>query len=305
MTRSLAAYLARRCAAAILFVALVSASAFVLVRLAPGDATSELLLSGDTTAESIARARARLGLDRSLPVLMSDWALGIARLDFGRSSRFDRPVADLLRERAGNTAVLAGLALLLATALGVPAGILTGSRPRGVLATLVSPISLLLISCPPLVAALGLLLLAATTGWLSVEPGRLVIPALALALPLAASLERLQSQATREAMAAPDIRAAAARGISSARLVWTHAARRSLRPVLGVYGIAIAGLFSGSLAVELVTSWPGLGRLLRDAIVGRDLFLAAGCACVGAALVAAGNLVADGLRALADPRVRS
>jgi peptide/nickel transport system permease protein len=142
-----------------------------------------------------------------------------------------------------------------------------------------------------------------TTELLSVSPGSYAVPTLALALPLAAGLERLQSQATAEAMTAPDLAAAAARGVPPARLVWVHAARQSLRPVLGVYGIVVGSLFSGSLAVEVVTSWPGLGRLTYEALVSRDLYLLAGCALAGATFIALGNLAADLLRALADPRV--
>jgi len=117
-------------------------------------------------------------------------------------------------------------------------------------------------------------------------------------------LERLQSQATSEAISAPDLTAAAARGVPRSRLIWVHAARQSLRPVLGVYGIIIGSLFSGSLAVETIASWPGLGRLMYDALVARDLFLVAGCALAGAMFIAAGNFLADVLRALVDPRVR-
>jgi peptide/nickel transport system permease protein len=117
-------------------------------------------------------------------------------------------------------------------------------------------------------------------------------------------LERLQSQAIAESLAAPDIAAAAARGVPESRLIWVHAARQSLRPVLGVYGIVIGTLFSGSLAEEAITGWPGIGRLMADALVGRDLFLSAGCALAGALLIAAGNMAADVLRAVADPRLR-
>jgi peptide/nickel transport system permease protein len=92
--------------------------------------------------------------------------------------------------------------------------------------------------------------------------------------------------------------------VPSWRLVWIHAARQSLRPVLGVYGIVIATHFSGSLAVEVITGWPGLGRLMADAVTGRDVYLVAGCALAGAALIAAGNFLADILRAAADPRLR-
>jgi peptide/nickel transport system permease protein len=160
-----------------------------------------------------------------------------------------------------------------------------------------------LVSCPPVVGALALLLIGARTGWLATDPGGLLVPALALGLPLAASLERLQSRATTEVLAAPHLSAAAARGVPFARLLWVHVSRQSLRPVLGIYGLVIGSLFSGSLAVEWITSWNGLGRLTYDALISRDLFLIAGCALAGAVLIAAGNVLADVARALTDPRV--
>ncbi len=287
--------------AALLFVLLVSSGAFALIRLAPGDATSELFLArGDPAA--LAEARSRLGLDQPFLMHFGQFLTGLATFDFGQSAVFGRPVGDLVRERAAATARLAALALVLAAALGLPAGVLSASRPG--FAALVAPVSLALVACPPIVAVLGLLLVAVQTGWLSTAPGSYAVPTLALALPVAAMLERLQAQATSEALASPDLVAAAARGVPRARLVWVHAARQSLRPVLGVAGAVVGSLFSGSLAVELVTSWPGLGRLLLDAVTGRDLFLVAGCALVGAMLIALGNLAADVVRAVVDPRVR-
>lgn len=304
MTRGLAAFIGRRFLSAAAFVLVVSAGTLLLARLAPGDATAELQMSG-ANAATIAQARARLGLDRPAATQVIDWLKGLLRFDLGASSQYSgRPVAPLVAERAANTAELAALALFLATLIGLPLGILTGSRPRSVFTTIVSTISIALVSCPPLVGALGLLFLAMTTRWLSAAPGGLEVPVLALALPLAAMLERLQSRATTEALGAPDLIAGAARGLGPARLLWIHAARQSLRPVLGVYGIAIGSLFSGSLAVELITGWPGLGRLAYDALVGRDLFLIAGCALFGAVCLAAGNLLADIARAIVDPRVR-
>ena len=299
----MAAFLARRVFAAIVFVLLVSSSALVLARLAPGDATSELVLTPGGQAAR-AQERARFGLDRPTSWQLGAWLAGLARFDLGQSSRYNEPVGDLLREHAGPTAELASVALVMALVVGVPVGILTGARPRGVFARAITPISLALVACPPLVGALVLLWFALVTGALSVEPGRLALPALALALPLAAMIERLQSQATSEALAAPDLVATAARGVPRSRLLWTHAVRRSLRPVLGLFGIVIGTLFSGSLAVEYVTSWPGLGRLTYDAVVGRDVYLVAGCALAGAVLIALGNIVADIGRAVVDPRVR-
>jgi peptide/nickel transport system permease protein len=295
-------FLLRRFFGALIFVAVVSTSALMLARLAPGDATSALLVAGVDQA-TIDAERARLGLDRPVLSQLGDWLGGLARFDLGRSSLYGRPVADLVLERAKQTAILAAVVLLVATFIGLPLGVLTGARPRGVLAALVSPVAIALVACPPIVGALALLLLAASTGWLSTSPGNLAVPAIALALPLGAVLERLQSRATADSLASPDITAAAARGVPSVRLLWIHAARQSLRPVLGVYGIVIGTLFSGSLAVEAVTAWPGIGRLMYEALVNRDLFLVAGCALAGAVLIALGNVIADVLRAVVDPRI--
>lgn len=301
MNRDLLAFAGRRIAAAVLFVVVVSAAAFVLVRLAPGDATTDVFLArGGPTA--VAEARERLGLNQPLLIHLGEWFRGLVTFDLGESSVYSRPVSDLVRERAGATARLAALALLLAAAIGLPLGVLTASAPR--LAAVVAPISIALVACPPILAVLGLSLLAVQTGWLSILPGTYALPVLALALPLAAMLERLQSRAMVETLGSPDLVAAAARGVPSGRLLWIHAARQSLRPVLGIAGAVIGTLFSGSLAVEMVTSWPGLGRLLFDAVAGRDLFLAAGCALVGAALIALANLIADVARAIVDPRLR-
>lgn len=302
MASSLAAFLARRLLAAAAFVLVVSTSALVLARLAPGDATTELTLSG-ASAASIAQTRARLGLDEPFYAHVGRWLAGLARFDLGTTSS-GQSVTTLVSARAGNTAELAFLALALATVAGLPLGLLTGARPRGWLSAIVTPVSTAFVACPPLVGALGLLLLAVSTGWLSTRPGDVLVPALALALPIAAMLERVQSQATADALSAPDLVATAARGVPPGRLLWVHAARQSLRPVLGIYGVVIGSLLSGSLAVEVVTNWPGLGRLMYDALRGRDLFLVAGCALVGAVGLAVGNLVADVGRAVADPRVR-
>lgn len=303
MTRDVAIYGLRRIAAALILIFTVSIAAFALARLAPGDETTPDIENG-VDERIVAIKREQLGLNRPFVVQLADYSLSVLRLDLGRSVRFERPVGALVLERGANTARLGFAALLFATLLGIPLGIFTGSRPNSWSARVVSVCSLTALACPPLVAALALLFLAVSTGWISASPRNLLIPTLALGLPIAAMIERLQSQATRDALDAPDLQAAAARGIPPARLIWVHAARQSLRPVLGVYGIVIGGVFSGSLAVEFVTSWPGLGRLMYDAVHAGDVKLVAGCVFAGAVCLAIGNLIADGLRAWIDPRVR-
>lgn len=296
-------FAARRIAAGLVFVLVVSASAFVLTHFAPGDAATELQATG-VAPEIVLAERARLGLDQSLPQQVLRWGRGLITGDLGTSSRFRRPVSELVIECARQTAMLATAALILATLIGIPLGVISGATPRHWIARVTEPVSLVLLSCPPLVFSLLLLFVAATTGWLPAAPGNLLLPTLALALPLAATLERLQAQAVRDVVSAPDILAAAARGVPRARLIWVHAARQSLRPVLGIYGIVIGTLFGGSLVVEMVTAWPGLGRLMYEALRGRDIDLVAGCALAGAVFLAIGNVAADLLRALVDPRAR-
>jgi peptide/nickel transport system permease protein len=143
---------------------------------------------------------------------------------------------------------------------------------------------------------------ASWPGWLADLARHLPLPVLALALPVAATLERLQSQALADAAREPFVAAAVARGLSWDGALRAHAWPASLRPVLGVYGLVIGGLFSGSFVVEVVTAWPGLGRLMYDALRARDIYLVAGCAATGAAFLAAGTLVSDLLLRWADPR---
>src|SRR5262249_43340635 len=126
--------------------------------------------------------------------------------------------------------------------------------------------------------------------------------ALALAIPLAATLEKLQSEAIEAAAKEPFVAASRARGVDRLRSILHHAWPVSLRPVLGLYGLMIGSLFSGSFVVEVVTSWPGLGRLMFDALKARDLFLVAGCAATGALFLAVGTLLADLALAYTDPR---
>jgi len=295
-------FLLRRALAALVLVFAVTSGALLLAQLAPGDYASQFGLS----AAQRAAERHRLGLDRPLAEQYTGWLVRSLTLDLGESFKYQRPVIGLVRERAGNTAVLAITALILATLLGIPSGIVTGSR-RGVAVRLLRGASLILLSVPPLISSLVLLTIAARTGWLPVSgmggPSHLVVPTLALALPIAAMLERLQSQSIGDALNRPSAIAARARGIPDARIIWRHGWRQSLGPILAVYGVIIGSLFSGSFAVEIVTSWPGLGDLMLQALMARDTYLVAGCAAAGAAFLAAGVLAADVAHAMADPRI--
>ena len=314
-------FLGRRFLFALLLVFVVSSGSMLLAHLAPGDYTSALRRPG-VSAETVARERERLGLDRPLSEQYIAWLGRVVRFDLGTSFTYARPVTELVGERAANTALLAVVALTLATGIGLPLGVVSGSRP-GLLSSTIRGVSVVGLSLPPLLTSILLALLAARTGWFPIGGmtglgagdlggvGRLVdlawhlvLPASALALPIAATLERVLARSMSETLKEPFILAAIARGIPRRRVVWRHALRVAIRPVAGIYGIIVGSLLSGSFAVELVTSWPGLGQLMYDALMSRDVHLVAGCATIGSLFLACGNLLSDVGLAAADPRLR-
>jgi peptide/nickel transport system permease protein len=259
-------------------------------------------------------------LNKTIGEQYRDWVVAAAHLDFGRSLLYDRPVKDLIPERAANTAILAVTALVVATLVGLPLGVITGSHRGGFFPSAVRTASLVLLSMPPLLTSLFLVFVAARTGWLPITGMRsafvpaggetvdllrhLVVPAAAIGLPLAAMLERMQAQAMTEVVGEPFVLAAFARGAARTRVVWRAALKPALKPVASVYGLMVGTLLSGSFAVEVITAWPGLGRLMLDALRARDIFLVAGCAGAGAIFLAFGTLLSDIALAVVDPRAR-
>jgi peptide/nickel transport system permease protein len=305
------AYIARRVAFAVVLVFAVSSASLLLARLAPGDYVTESLGVTATPAQ-IAAARERYGLNRSMGAQYREWLAGVVHLDFGRSMQYDRPVAELIPERALNTGILALTALALATIVGLPLGVITGTRRRGIVPAAVRGVSLMLLSMPPLLTSLFLVFLAARSGVLpvggmtSTSGGELlrhmVVPVAALALPLAAMFERLQSQAMSEVVEQPYVLATFARGVPIRRVLWRGAFRNALRPIASIYGLVAGTLLSGSFAVEVITAWPGLGQLMLGALRARDVYLVAGCAAAGSVFLAIGTLLSDAMLAAVDPR---
>jgi peptide/nickel transport system permease protein len=311
----LARYLARRIAFALFLVFAVSSASLVLARLAPGDAAGT-----DLDIKRVEQRRREMGLDKSIAAQYRDWLFAAARFDLGRSLKYERPVRELIPERAANTAILATTALVFATLIGLPLGVVAGSRRGGAIPTLIRAASLVFLSMPPLLTSLFLLFVAARTGWFPIAGMRsatvpasgaaldllyhLVLPAAAVGLPLAAMLERLQAQAMGEAVRQPFVLATIARGVPHARVVWRDALKASLRPVASVYGLIIGTLLSGSFAVEIIMAWPGLASLMLDALLSRDVFLVAGCSGAGAVFLAFGTLCSDVALAAVDPRAR-
>ena len=316
----MARFLLRRTIFAIVLVVVSSSTALFLTRLAPGDLTAEI--GPNPTRAEVAAARARFDLDRPAFEQWGLWMSRAVRLDFGESLR-GRPVGPLVLQAAANSAALGVTALIVATALGLSLGIFTGSARGRIAPAVVRAFSIACLSLPPLITSLVLVFIAARTGWLPsggmTSSGiaattwsawiadvavHLPLPVIALALPVAATFERLQSQALGETVRLPFITAASARGVSQRAAILRHAWPVSLRSICAVYGIVIGALLSGSFVVEYVTAWPGLGRTMYEALRARDIYLVAGCAAAGASFLAVGTLIGDLMLAAVDPRVR-
>lgn len=271
------------------------AGTFLLTGLAPGDPAHEALLRG---ADAYAAERVRLQLDQPLGTRLLTRIGRLLQLDLGASRRFGRPVLPLVLERASSTALAGGAALALALAIGVPAGMASARSRHRAVRRGVAAASLMLLSVPSLVLAI---VLSAAFATLRLPP--LLVVVVSLALPAAAVIERLQSRAYASASEALCLTAARARGIPAHRIAWRHAWPLSLPAVIGVVALVASQVLSGSLAVEFVTGWPGLGRLTYDALMARDLDLAAGCAGAAAGLVGLATWASDVVQHAIDPRL--
>jgi peptide/nickel transport system permease protein len=302
----------------------VSVLTFVFSALAPGDATSETTMDPQLSPETVAALRVRYGLDRPLPLRFWQWLQSVGRGDLGFSLAYNRPVATLLWPRARNTLLLTLTATALSWLIAVPVGAWSASqRGRwGDRVTAAATTALLVV--PELVLGLGLLLFAARTGYLPIggmastrfeELGEwdrvkdvavhLILPGSALILLTLPVLVRHVRSSFLEVLGTPFIQAARARGVPHRRLLFHHALRVAANPLITLFGLSIAGLLSVSLVVEALMSWPGLGPLLLEAIAARDLHLVIGAVLCSTFLLLTGNLIADTLLYLADPRVRA
>lgn len=286
--------LAGRLAFALLLVVLAFIGVYLLTELAPGDGLDD----GMRSTRSRAAELAARGLDRSLPSRLATRLLRLGTLDLGTSLRYDQPVLSLVATRSIGTLQAGGAALVLALLLGIPAGVLASRSRSRVVRQAISGISVVLLSVPALVVALVLAVFASGAG----------IPALAvmvisLALPAAATIERLQARAMDAAQGELCLDAARARGVPRQAITWRHAWPLSLPAVLGLVGTIAGQLLSGALAIELVTGRNGLGQLTFDALMARDVNLAAGCAAAVALIVGLVTVAADAVQVWMDPRV--
>lgn len=323
-------FLLRRMALAVPLLVAVATLLFALMEMAPGDVSDVWLHPGMTT-EVREQVRENMGLDRSLPVRYLRWLGSLARGDLGFSHSQGAPVATVLGQVLPNTLLLSGVALLLAFLVGIGVGVVQAVRQNSFLDHALNLVVLVFYSLPSFWLGIMLILVFSygarnlwdwsfhlpASGARSVDHDlmgsweqvldrmrHLVLPAVTLVLVLAAGVARYARTATLEVIRQEYIRAARARGLSRRRIVLAHALPNALLPLITVLGLYLPVLLSGAVFVEVVFAWPGMGKALVDAVATRDYPLVLAGSLLFAVVVVLGNLMADALYALADPRVR-
>lgn len=311
-------YLLRRLLQLPLVLLGISLVVFLVMALLPGD-PALAILGPYATPESVAALRAELGADQPLWRRFVLWLGRVLQGDLGHSVSLERPVADEIGERLGPSLLLAGTALALATGLGLAAGLASAVRVGRWPDRLLTLAMLLGISTPQFWLGLLLILVFAVgLGWLPVsgmlpvygaagalEVARhLVLPAVSLAVVVAGVLARLTRGAMLEELSQDYVRMARARGLSERAVILRHALRNALPRLVPVIGLQAGFLLGGAVYIESVFQWPGLGRMLVDAILSRDLLLVQGGVLVMASAYVLVNLAADLAQHWLDPRMR-
>ena len=301
-------YLGQRVLYAIPALWLIVTMVFMLAHLVPGDPVAQMLGEG-ARVEDLQQLRHALGLDLPLLTQYGRYMLGVLHGNLGESFRFQQPVLKVVGSHYPATLELAIVALLICAAIAIPAGVLAAHRRGERTDHAVGVLTLFGLSIPNF--ALGpilILVFSVMLGWLPVS-GRggilhLVLPAFTLGAALAAILTRMVRTSVIEELSADYIRTARAKGLSEPAVLFRHAFRNALIPILTILGLQFGTLLAGTIVTESIFAWPGIGRLAVQAIGARDYPLLQGCILLIAVSYVIVNLLTDFVYAVVDPRVR-
>jgi peptide/nickel transport system permease protein len=302
---------------------LVASATFVLASLIPGDFFSAQELDPNAHRQTIDLARQRHGLDQPLAVRYGRWLERCLHLDLGKSLFYERPVRDVVLDALGKTLWVAVPALILGLVGGVFVGALHARRHNSAIGSALDVMSNLALSLPTILLGLGALLFAAATGWFPLgsmssanladkgflawiadRAHHLALPVACLTIPILVYVEKIQCAATREILDQPCVRAAYARGLGRTQILIHYLVQPALNPLLSTLGPLLGSILSGSLVLEVIFSWPGLGQATLNALLRMDLPLVVGCVVGSTILLVFGNLTADILLLILDPRTR-
>jgi peptide/nickel transport system permease protein len=319
------ALVARRLLQAILIAAIAATATFVLVQVAPGDPFTNMVDNPRVPPEVRARLRARWGLDRPLHEQYLLYVRNLVRGDLGWSFSQSRPVGDAIADALPNTVLLMSVAFIGAFVLGVTAGVIRAGRRGSITDRALGGGTLVFYSMPDFWLAIMAMLVFAY--WLPIFPTsgmktevlydylspvgkladrlhHLILPATTLVLLTAATIARYQRAAVLDVATQDFMRTARAKGLPERAVLWRHALRNALLPVITVLGLELPVMVAGAVFIEQVFAWPGMGRLAVGAIAARDHALVMATVVMGSILVTLGSLLADLLYMVADPRLR-
>jgi peptide/nickel transport system permease protein len=310
------AFVGRRLGLLALVMAIVSVLIFGIVQILPGD-VAVMILGTSATPADLTALRQKLGLDRPAPLRYADWVSGAVRGEWGTSLQYRVPVRPLVLERLRRSAALAGLALAVAVPLAIGLGVLAALRRNGLFDQAVGLVTLVAVSLPEFIVGTVLILVLAFRFAVFppsslIDPGaspwavapKLALPVLTLVLALLAHMTRMTRASMLDVLEQPYIRAARLKGLRPRRVILRHALRNALLPTVGIVAINVGFLIGGIVVVETVFAYPGLGRLMVDAVNHRDVPVIQMAALVIALAYALANLAADLVYAWLDPRIR-
>ncbi|MEB3222190.1 MAG: ABC transporter permease [Candidatus Sericytochromatia bacterium] len=316
-------YVLKRLVQMVPLLVLISMITFGISKLAPGDHLSARMADPSMTAERIDAERKRLGLDKPVPVQYVKWASAFATGDMGESYRYRTSVSSLIVQRMGATLLLGAAAMVLTWLLAIPLGIYAAVNKYSLPDKIFSTLTFTALGIPEFFLVLLLMFLAAKTGWLPVGSmtsadfasltawGKvkdlavhLVLPTIAVTIGTIAILQRRMRGNLLDVLAEDYVRMARAKGLPENRVIYKHAVRNALNPMITILGYDIAGLLSGFALVEIIVAWPGLGQMMLEALQSYDMPLAMAGMMIGAVMLLLGNLLSDVLLAMVDPRIK-
>lgn len=312
-------YILYRLISAVPVVLGITVIVFFIMSLIPGDPATAIL-GAYASPENVAKLNADLGLDKPMVQRYFIWLGNMLSGDFGRSFSLNRPVLDEITERFSATLILAGVSLLICSVLGIAAGVVSAARQYGFADKAITLAVLVGISIPSFFLGMLLILIFAVnlrwlpvSGMYEVYGGRtlldlarhMILPATALAAVATGVVARLSRGAMLEVLRQDYIRTARAKGVSESGVIWRHALRAAMVSIIPVLGIQAGFVLSGAVYIEVVFQWPGVGRMLVDAILKRDLLLVQGGVTFVAACYVLFNIIVDVAQSLIDPRIKA
>ncbi len=312
-------YILKRLLSAIPVLLGISVIVFLIMAMIPGDPATAILGSY-ATPDNVEKLNRDLGLDQGLVPRYFIWLGNMLQGDFGRSFALNRPVLDEVLDRFGATLILAGTSFVLCSILGIAAGVISAARQYGFADKAITFVVLLGISIPSFFLGMMMILIfAVQLRWFPVSGmwpiygdrnlwvllDHLTMPALALAVVATGVIARLARSAMLEVLRQDFIRTARAKGVHERRVIWRHALRVAMVSIIPILGIQAGFVLSGAVYIEIVFQWPGVGRMLVDAILKRDILLVQGGVVFIAGCYVMFNIMVDVAQALLDPRIKT